>query len=210
MICCNLNHKPDDLIPPQPVLQSNAVHLYFRPKLAVIHVTLSDVFLKVLHVHLSQLFLCIVIFLLIWPRIPWTENIRIHIRNGRGQLPSEYGILLPGGVSDSPIQDGIDATSRGIDRHSLSDAIRPARPAAVDNPRLGAVLLELVLEKFGVPRGMHGEEGGPEACAERGHGLSDSAFRACDLGGVSRNEMVHRLLGCELGDWWQDAECIAA
>ena len=45
----------------------------------------------------------------------------------------------------------------------LPDAARSAGPAAVHDPRLGVVLLELVLEDLGVPRGVEGDEGGAKS-----------------------------------------------
>ena len=45
-----------------------------------------------------------------------------------------------------------------------------------------------------------GQEGSPEAGAEGGRGLGDASLRPRHLGGVARQEMVHGLLGRELGD----------
>ena len=71
---------------------------------------------------------------------------------------------------------------------------------------MGVVLVDAVGEHLGVLGGSAGHERAAEAGREVGLWLGDALFGAGELGGVAVDEVVHRLLGCELGDGGEDAE----
>ena len=73
-------------------------------------------------------------------------------------------------------------------------------PAGVEEPGIGAVLLNLLREHLGVAHGVECEEGLSEARREGSLGLGDTLLRTGHLGGVTGDEVVHGLLGAELGD----------
>lgn len=63
---------------------------------------------------------------------------------------------------------------------------------------------DLVRKHGGVLHGVKSQEGLGEARRESGLGLSDTLFGTSHLGSVTRNEVVHGLLGAELGDGRED------
>jgi len=82
-------------------------------------------------------------------------------------------------------------------------------PAGVEQPGVGAVLLDLLRKHLGVAHGVEGKEGLGEARGEGGLGLGDTLLGTGHLGGVARNEVVHGLLGVELGDGWEHTAGVA-
>lgn len=82
-------------------------------------------------------------------------------------------------------------------------------PAGVDEPGGAVELLHLGSEHFGVDGGVEGQECGSEAGGEGGYGIDDSDLGTGDLGGVPSDEVVHGLLGGQLGDGRQHSEGVA-
>src|ERR1700682_5695612 len=85
--------------------------------------------------------------------------------------------------------------------YALPLSIRTAAPTCVDEPHVRFVLLEQVAEHFCVLRRMPDEKSRAETCAERWLRLLDAALGAGNLRRIPGKEIVHRLLGGELGDW---------
>jgi hypothetical protein len=71
------------------------------------------------------------------------------------------------------------------------------------------VLLDLLREHLGVAHGVKSKEGLSEAGRKGSLGLGDTLLSTSHLGGVTRDEVVHGLLGAELGDRWKDTTSIA-
>jgi len=71
------------------------------------------------------------------------------------------------------------------------------------------MLFSLLSEHLSIDERMLGEESLTEASGEGWHWLSNSDFSSGNLGGVSRNEMVHGLLSIEFRDWRHNSEGIA-
>ena len=82
-------------------------------------------------------------------------------------------------------------------------------PAGVEEPGVGAVLLNLLRKHLGVAHWVQGEEGLSEARGEGSLGLGDTLLGTGHLGGVTRDEVVHGLLGAELGDGRKDTTGVA-
>ena len=82
-------------------------------------------------------------------------------------------------------------------------------PAGVEEPGIGAVLLDLLREHLGVAHGVEGEEGLSEARREGSLGLGDTLLSTSHLGGVTGDEVVHGLGGGELGAWRKNTTGVA-
>jgi hypothetical protein len=83
-------------------------------------------------------------------------------------------------------------------------------PAGVEEPGIGAVLLNLLCEHLGVAHGVECEEGLSKARRKGSLRLSDTLLSTSHLGGVTGDEVVHGLLGAELGDGRKDTTGIAS
>jgi hypothetical protein len=93
---------------------------------------------------------------------------------------------------------------------SLTSCCRSrADPSSVEEPCIGVVFLDLLCEHLGIAHGVKGKEGLCETRRKGGLRLGDALLSTSHLGSVARDEMVHSLLGAELGDGWQDTTCIA-
>jgi len=112
-------------------------------------------------------------------------------------------------VESRSIEDGVNNTTSGLDRHALAGTVRSAAPARVYEPSLATVCVELLLEKICVSSRVEGEECGAEAGREIGRRLDDASLGTSDLGGVARDEVIHCLARSQLGNWWQDTKGIA-
>ena len=96
------------------------------------------------------------------------------------------------------------------DLHPVADAVGSARPAGVDQPAVDLVLGDFLAQQVGVDRRMQSHEGRSETGAENGRRFAaHSPFGPGDLGGVSGNEMIHGLLGGQLGHRRHDAVRVA-
>ena len=109
---------------------------------------------------------------------------------------------------ESTAQRGTHHGARIAELHPLTFTIGAAGPAGVHEPHDHVVLRDVVAEHLRVDGRFSRHERSTEARAEGGLRLGDSALGSGDLGGVAREEMVHRLLRGELGDWRQHAERI--
>ena len=82
-------------------------------------------------------------------------------------------------------------------------------PTGVEEPGVGTVLLDLLGEHSGVAHGVKRKEGLGEARGESSLGLGDTLLGTGHLRGVTRDEVVHGLLGVELGDGRKDTAGVA-
>ena len=97
--------------------------------------------------------------------------------------------------------DSIENSTSVLERATLAaSGSTSANPAGVEEPGVGLVLGDLVGKHAGVAHGVEGKEGLGEAGRESGLGLSDTVLSTSHLGGVTRDEVEHGLLGGELGD----------
>ena len=88
-------------------------------------------------------------------------------------------------------------------------AVRPARPARVDQPDLRVVGADFVGQQGRVFVRMPDHEGRAKASRKRGLWLGDAHLGASDFGRVSAHKVIHGLVGRQAADWRQHAEGIA-
>ena len=93
--------------------------------------------------------------------------------------------------------------------HPLADAEAAAGPSRIHEPALHAVPGDLLAQHRRVHVGVPRQERSAEAGGEGLLRLGDPALGARDLGGVAREEVVHRLGGGEARDGRHDTERIA-
>lgn len=107
--------------------------------------------------------------------------------------------------------DGVEDGTSVLERATLAAGGGTGTdPTGVEEPGVGLVLLDLVGEHGGVAHGVQGQEGLGEARGEGGLGLGDTILGTGHLGGVTRDEVEHGLLGGELGDGGQDTAGVAS
>src|SRR5687768_15561302 len=127
---------------------------------------------------------------------PGAAGLEYIVRNAAdvlGNVQAENGVDARGDVIEQAAQCGVHHCACIPELHPRADAVRAAGPAGVDQPALRVVLLQLFAEEPGVDGGREWDERLGEAGAERGLRLGDAALGARNFGGVSREEMVHRL-----------------
>ena len=101
---------------------------------------------------------------------------------------------------------GAEQRPRRRDRHPLPLAVRPARPAGVDEPHLRAVLVELLASIRAYTDRRLRQERRAEAGGEGRLRLGDADLRAGELRRVAGEEAVHRLVAGQPRDRRQDPE----
>lgn len=107
--------------------------------------------------------------------------------------------------------DGVEDGTSVLERTTLATGGGTgANPTGVEEPGIGLVLLDLLGEHGGVAHGVQGQEGLGEARGEGGLGLGDTILGTGHLGGVTRDEVEHGLLGGELRDGGEDTTGVAS
>ena len=97
--------------------------------------------------------------------------------------------------------DGVQDGTGVLQRATLATGgSASANPTGVQQPGVGLVLGDLVGQHASVAHGVEGQERLSEAGGEGGLGLGHTVLSTGHLGGVTRDEVEHRLLGSELGD----------
>ena len=96
-----------------------------------------------------------------------------------------------------------------LEVHAMADAVGAARPTGVHQPAFHLVSRDALAQHLGVHAGTQGQEWRAEARRKRLFRFRHSAFRARHLGGIARQEMVHRLLRRQLRDRRHHSERIA-
>ena len=150
-----------------------------------------------------------VVLLLVSPGVARPEQAVVHTVHVSGHLQVEAVIVLQRSLLDGAVQNSVDAGTGHGDIHALAHSVAATSPAGVQQVHLGAMAVELLTEQLGVHDGVHGHESSSETGGEVGHGLLNATLGSSDLGGVSAEEVVHGLLGGELGDGRQHAVGIA-
>lgn len=123
--------------------------------------------------------------------------------SGDGQVEGSVGLVL--GLGELAVVDGVQDGTGVLERATLAaSGGTGANPAGVQEPGVDLVLLDLLGQHVGVAHGVKSQEGLSEARREGSLGLSDTILSTGHLGGVTRDEVEHGLLGGELGDGGQD------
>merc|ERR1712216_835412 len=94
--------------------------------------------------------------------------------------------------------------------HPLTSAVSTTGPASVDKPDVTAVLLHLFSQHFRIHCGMECKESLTKAGRESSLRLCYPNLSASNLGSVSRDEVVHGLVGAQLGNRRENAKGIAS
>jgi len=106
--------------------------------------------------------------------------------------------------------DGVEDGASVLERATLAVVLDTSTgPAGVEEPGVGVVRCDLLRKHGGVLHGVESQEGLGEARGEGCLGLGDTLFGTGHLGGVTRDEVVHGLLGAELGDGREDTTGVA-
>lgn len=129
--------------------------------------------------------------------------------SGDGQVEDVVGLVL--GIGELAAVDGVQDGTSVLERATLAAGGGTGTdPTGVEQPGVGLVLLNLLSQHGSVAHGVEGQEGLGEARGEGGLGLSDTVLGTGHLGGVTRDEVEHSLLGGELGDGGQNTAGIAS
>lgn len=124
-------------------------------------------------------------------------------RGGDGQVEGSVGLVL--GLGELAVVDGVQDGAGVLERATLATGGgASADPSGVEEPGVDLVLLHLLGEHVSVAHGVQSQEGLSEARRESSLGLGDTVLSTGHLGGVTRDEVEHGLLGGELGDGGQD------
>lgn len=105
--------------------------------------------------------------------------------------------------------DGVDDSSRILERATFAGTKLASSPTSVDQPTIDSVLLHPLSEHLGIPAGVEDNERLTVTCREGGRGLDDTIFSTGGLGGVTSDEVVLSLLGSKSGDGGKDTKSVA-
>lgn len=132
---------------------------------------------------------------------PALLRVEKFIRNIRAVLryrKVENIICLVLGLCELAAVDGVQDGTGVFERATLATSGGTGTsPAGVEEPSVGVVVLDLVCQHLCVSHWVEGEEGLCEAGREGRLWFCDSLFGTGHLGGVTRNEVVHRLCRVE-------------
>ena len=176
--------------------------------LSVVSASLSGILLEILDKHTRELGGGSIIRILVFPGILGVENLGIDTGEFYWNVQAKGLFLDVVGVEGRSVEDGINNATSRLDGHALADAISSPAPPSINQPSLAAVCVEFLLEEISVASGVEGEECGAEAGGEIGCRLNNASLGTSDLGGVARDEVIHRLTRSQFGNRWQDAEGI--
>ena len=133
------------------------------------------------------------------------RDVRTRLRNA--QAENVVGLIFD--VVQRTVVNGVDDGARYLDGEAFANAVSSAAPTRIDEPDFRAVLIHVGFEKFSVFGRVPNEERRAEACGEGRLGFFYANFRTRDFGGVTGNEVVHRLFGGQLADRRKNAERVA-
>lgn len=83
----------------------------------------------------------------------------------------------------------------------FSFAVLAIDPSSVQQPNIRLVLVDLLLQQFGVQGGVSCKEDFSETSRESGRGGVIPGNDSCHVGGVTADKVIHSLGGVELGNW---------
>jgi len=144
------------------------------------------------------------------PALGGVEKLVGNARAGLGDGEVEGLVDLVLLVGELAGVDGVEDGASVLERATLAVVLDTGTgPAGVEEPGVGVVRCNLLRKHGGVLHGVEGQEGLGEARGESSLGLGDTLFGTRHLGGVTRDEVVHGLLGAELGDGREDTTGVA-
>ena len=131
---------------------------------------------------------------------------RLDARHRGRHREAEIRIRAEVGVLERTVERGGDQCAGRLDRHTAADAVDAAGPAGVDQPDVDIVLLDVVAQQVGIDRRIARQERRAEAGREFRLHAHKTLLGTGHLGGVTRQEVVHRLGRRQLGNRRHDAE----
>jgi hypothetical protein len=144
------------------------------------------------------------------PALGGVEKLIGNARAGLGDREVEGLVDLVLLVGKLAGVDGVEDGASVLERATLAVVLDTSTgPAGVEEPGVGVVRGDLLRKHGGVLHGVESQEGLGEARGEGGLGLGDTLFGTGHLGGVTRDKVVHGLLGAELGDGREDTTGVA-
>lgn len=158
------------------------------------------ILVEVLFELFGELLESLVVVVLVFPGVSGVEDLRVDSGGLLGDGEVENGEVLVLDVLKFARVNRVQNGSGHLQAHSLAVTVFTARPASVDEPDVGIMLLHFFGEHVGVESGVEGKEGLTEAGGESSDGFLDSHFGSGDLGGVSRNEVEFGLSGSQFSD----------
>lgn len=158
---------------------------------------------------LSELLSGFAISSFVSPAVFGKKNFRRNIRAGGRDAEAEDVVdLVIDGIKRT-IVDSVDDRARDLNGETFTNAVSAATPTGVDEPNLGAVLSHVSGQQFSVLGRVPNEERGAKASGEGRLRFFNTNFGTGDLGGVTGNEVVHRLFGGQLAHRRKNAESVA-
>lgn len=159
--------------------------------------------------HVAQLIQLGLESLLARPGLFGVQDVTGHTLNSLGNGEVEDGEVFVLGFGERAVVDGVDNSSRVLERASFAGTKLATSPTSVYQPTVDTVLLHPFSEHLGVPAGVEDDEGLTVTCREGWGGLDDTIFSTGGLGGVTSDEVVLSLLGGKSGDGGKDTEGVA-
>ena len=139
----------------------------------------------------------------------WLQPLGRHVRHCGRHVDVEDRIGDVRHVVERARESRRDHRARMRDLHPAADTVRTARPACIDQPDACAARRDSLTQQLRVRGRVMHHERRAEAGAERRLRFGDSLLRACHLGGVAGEKVVHRAGRRQPRDRRQHAECIA-
>ncbi len=140
------------------------------------------------------------------PGAPGREDFGRHFGHLGGNLETEHRILAELDLVELAGQCGPKHGPGEAELHSSTGAVGTAGPAGVHQPDFGAMLGDSLTQQSGIHAGVQRQERCAEAGRKGGRWFGHAPLGACDLCGVAREEVIHRLVGGKPGDRRHDPE----
>ena len=145
------------------------------------------------------------------PAVLGVQKLRGNVGAALGHVKVENIVDLVLGVGQLAAVDGVQDGTGVLERATLTaSGGASANPAGVEQPSIGLVLRDLLSQHGSVAHGVESQERLGEARGESGLGLSHTVLSTGHLGGVTRDEVKHGLLGSKLRDRRKDTASVTS
>src|SRR5210317_175691 len=163
----------------------------FRASLSVIKVIiLRRVLFEVFDKHSSKLVCSSIERFLVFPSVPWVEQVRFDTGQRLGNAEAEPTGFVKLDIVDTAIENRVDTCASCLDAHTATDAVTTANPTGVDQVGVDIVTFHLLTEQLCVGCWMQGQESLTKAGRESRLRLSNSALGTRYLRCIAREEVV--------------------
>ena len=159
--------------------------------------------LEVFREHAGQLLRLRVVLGGVGPGPARIEHFIRHAGTGRRHVDVEHRVTLVLDVVELPRQRGGDHRARVRDLHAAADAVWTTGPSRVDQPHARLVLGDLLAEHPRACVRIERQKRRAETGAERRLRLRHALLDAGHARRVAGQEVIHRSIGRQPGDWRQ-------